>query len=423
MWPTRRALVVGLALLSSGCWLQPGFGPERQNWNWIESGLTQANVASLHQAWTVPTEGTGGEPLVTASAVYVGGTRTVSSTERYLTVLAVSRQSGTLLWRRDLPVDPTFGVGGVLSVANDQVLTVRGPGAPQSQFQTLDPGTGATIATATVSNLLDPATAAVGGNVVANRELSASSGANNLVVRSQTTLEVLWTAPIGSFSLGSNDPVLIAQGHIYLRDGEGPSSVIRVYPVEGCGAATCSPTSTFPVPAPESPLTITGAALRAVTLDGHLLLRRGSSDDRHTVRRDDLVALTGEGALAWTISMTDLSGVAAASDTVFAVGTDGATPAGSETLVVRSASSTWRSDGAFEPRAPVVAGGLVYVASVPRVHVYAADGCGAPTCSEITSVDLGPGLGGIYGMSVSGGMLFVNQAGPDGHLFAFEPAA
>ena len=410
-------------LLLPGCWLHPGFGPERQNSNPFEHSLTEANVGSLHQAWSVPTEGAGGEPLVAGGAVFLYEQRGFGTSDERLTVRALSRRSGATLWQRDLPDDQSLGGGGILSVAGDEVLTVRPTRTTPSEtrFETLDVATGATVATAVTSNRLAPDTAAVGSGVIANREITSSSPSQwNLVVRSRDTFEVLWSAPIGSFSLPSHDPVIIGQGHIYLRDdGEGPP-VVRAYPVGGCGAATCTPTSTFAVPVPQSQqLDWVDAQLLTVTDDGHLLLRRSWSEF-HAIIRDDLMALTSDGEVAWTVPFRQMTGVAVAGDTVVAVGDDdGVLPGG--IVVGRSSSSTWRAGGVVFEGAVAIAGGLAYVANDQVVHVFNAAGCGSPTCDELTSVGLGSGTGGIQGMSVAGGMLFVNKAGPGGGLLAFAP--
>jgi hypothetical protein len=50
----RRASVLLVVLLLSGCWLQPGFGPERQSSNPFETTLTPANVAGVDQAGRRP---------------------------------------------------------------------------------------------------------------------------------------------------------------------------------------------------------------------------------------------------------------------------------------------------------------------------------------------------------------------------------
>jgi hypothetical protein len=421
----RRVLVLLVAVVLSGCWLQPGYGPERQNSNPFESGLTEANIASLRQVWSVPVEdGFGSQPLDDGRAVYTGAVQTVGG-QRSLTIRAVARGSGALLWRRDLPTHPTLGVGALLSVANDQVLTVYLRPTGGFAFDTLDPATGATLATTTEPAFVGPNTVALDDAVIAYRAADLGQGVFNLVLRRRDTFDMLWTAPIAFFSLGSTDQSVIAGGQIYLMDRDEDSRVIRAFAVDGCGAPTCSPTWTAEIPPPEDGYDQLDAQVLAATDDGHVLLRRVSSY-RGAFLRNDLVALTRDGTLDWTVPMGELDGVAVAGDTVFATGLDAATPFGSRTLLARSSSSTWRADVSDPLQgAPVVAGGLVYVADGSSegtdVRVFAADGCGSPSCSEVALVDTGTGTGGLYGMSVANGALFVSKAGPGGQLIAFAP--
>jgi hypothetical protein len=261
---------------------------------------------------------------------------------------------------------------------------------------------------------------AVDDDVIAYRTVDLFSSTYHLVVRSRDTFDVLWTAPIQPPALNVSDPVLIAGGRVYLRDGTSNAPVVSAYDVDGCGAATCAPVMTAPVPPPASAVDSLDAQLLAVTDDGDVLLRRSWSTSRGVDFGNDLVALTSAGALDWALSMSQLDGVATAGDTVFAVGVDRATPSGPSTLFARSDSSTWRADVAVFGT-PMAAGGLVYAEGGTGVRAFAADGCGAAICSEVAQIDDGPGLGSLYGMSVTAGTLFVNKAGPGGQLIAFRP--
>jgi hypothetical protein len=404
----RRASVLLVVLALSGCWLQPGFGPERQNSNPFESSLTEANVASLQPAWSSPMD-FGSQPLVTPEAVYAGSVFPNGS-GRSLFVRAVARESGATLWQRELPVETTFGFGGVLSVADGQVLTARLTPTIGTMFEALDPATGATVTTVAEPKPFDPAAVAVTNEVIAYRR--GIGPAAELVVRRRSSFEVLWTGPVGAFSVGQDDPVIVAGGHVYLREESPSGPAILTYAVAACGTATCGPTTAMAVPPPPPGFASFSAKLLAVTDDGHILIRRSSAGDRGLDPRTDLVALTSDGTLDWTIHMTQMEGVAAAGDAVFAVGADEAGGG----LFVHDGSSTWRSEGAVAGK-PIAAGGLVYAGE----HVFDADGCGSATCSELTTIDLGPGTGGLYGMSVAAGTLFVSRAGPGGSLTAFTP--
>lgn len=432
MWTRTlsRALVLALVLLVSGCWLQPGFGPARQNSNPFERGITEASVANLAPAWSVPSDlGSSGQPLATRNRVFHGGVRTVGG-QRMFTVRAVDRSSGAVVWERDLyDVSDLSSSAAMLAVADDEVLTA---GGGPSRFDRLDAATGATIETVQTTDIVDANSIAVNGSLIAHRAYNFSENVFSLVVRNRDTFEVMWTASTQRFTLGSG-PLLIADGRIYLQDGcisscrmqdtEGAGApVVSAYPAKGCGAESCEPTMTAPVPLPDLWFDYLTVRLLAVTNDGDLLLERTWGQDRSGLHRDDLVALTSNGTHDWTLSLQGLGGVAVSDDTVFAVGRD---ESNGPTLFARSDSSMWRVDGGSGLGDPMVAGGLVYVGSGNDILVYSAGGCGAPSCDgeEVAVIDTGPGTGGIYGMSVSLGTLFVNKAGPDGQLIAYTPAS
>jgi hypothetical protein len=123
--------------------------------------------------------------------------------------------------------------------------------------------------------------------------------------------------------------------------------------------------------------------------------------------------------------MREIDGVAVAGSTVYTVGVDAATPTASHRSIVARDPSPWRADmsESFWGSAPIVAGGVAYVRDgAGDVQAFAADGCGAPACDALTTIDTGPGTGRISGMSVSNGALFVNKAGPGPQLLAFAPS-
>jgi hypothetical protein len=428
----RRALVLVLAVALSGCWLQPEFNSARQNFNSFENSLTPANVAGLHQIWSLPGD-TGSQPLVTPTAVYTGFANTSSA--NVLTVRATARASGTLRWQRDFPIAPFAGsTGGLLSVANDQVLVVHDTSVFDSQFETLDPSTGATLASVSVPEKIDPTTPVVSGNLIVDRALDFSNSANpwKLEARRLDTLEPLWTAQISVFSL-SDSNVLIQNGQIYLSDGRDASGapVIHTFALDGCGAATCSPASTItvPPPPPEAGVASYDVSLRVATDDGHLIVDRVWRDTSTQVIGHDLVSLSGSGTADWNIPLektADPTGVAAAADSVFFVSRDSATPFGSRTLFARSSSSSWRAD-LLVSGTPTVAGGLVYVeldrTEGTGVAVFDAAGCGAASCSPVKILDTGTGGGGVA-ISVTAGTLYVSKAGnPGGQLIAYAPTS
>jgi outer membrane protein assembly factor BamB len=423
---TRRSASVLVLLISllPGCWLQPGFGPERQNSNPFESGLTPANVADLTPAWSYPVaDFIGSQPLVTGRAVVIGGVRTMGR-QTVFAVEAVDQGTGERLWLTDLETAQFGTVGAVLSVADGEVLTASSGPAGGVDFTRLDAATGAVIATEHETAFVDPATTAVNGSVIAYRAADPSLSRFDLVVRSRDTFDVLWTAPTTRWELHSLDPLVLADNRIYLRELGTAGPVVHAYPVAGCGAPTCAPTATLAVPPPDTEYVSLDARLLAATDDGRILVRRSWSGPQGIDWGIDLVALSSD-APAWIRPGTSLDGVAVVDDMVFVTGRDEASAAGNSLLALQTStgSLTWRFDSPFMQNAPVTAGGVVYVEAgeTPTdVFAFAAEGCGSPSCSELAVIDTGPGTGGLYGMSVAGGSLFVNKAGPDGQLIAYQ---
>jgi hypothetical protein len=420
---SRRALpltVVAVVSLLSGCWLQPGYSPTHQNSNPFETALTPESVGGLHQLWSVPT-GFAGQPLVTPGAVFTGGLGSGR-----VSVRATSRSTGASRWQRDFDDSVSnFPYESILSVAGDEVLTIRTNG-----LEKLDPGTGATIAAASTPNeIIDAATATAGSGVVAYRALHLSDpNPWVLVVRSQDTLAQLWTATISSTSLGERGPILIADGQLHVEDTTPTGEAIEVFAAAGCGAAICTPTATVPIPPPGTATRTDVGHLFTMTDDGDLVVSRQGFDPRGGLLGSDVAVLAADGTVKWnTTGDLVTRGVAVAGDTVFLAGDDNATPEGEGTLFARSDSSSWRADSTrFLDGTPMIAGGLVYVPTGAGpdgvdVAVFDADGCGAPVCSEIRTIDVGSGNGSIYSMSATAGTLYVNKAGgPEvGRLTAF----
>ena len=418
----RRSLVLVVALALSGCWLEPGFGPERQNFNPLEDQLTGDNVASLHQVWSTAWD-TGGPPLVAAdNSVYTGGLRRGSDAQSsfFFTVRAANRTTGAPLWQRDVgsfgsAAPAAANIGTILSVGDDEVLT-----ATVATLQKLDPATGATTASLNLgSKLVNPAGVVANDDVIAGRQTNVSDFSSNLVVWRRDDFAVLWTAPLSTFDPlnESDDQVLIAGGRIYVHDNTPAGSVINAYDLNGCGAATCSPASVTPVPPPSTGQSTGQTRPLAVTDDGHVLLSRPSFEES-SGNHAELVALSSDGTSDWTFPLASLAGVAAAGDTVFAVGNADPTAPGNHLFALRAGTGDllWQSEGTVDGLTPIAAGGLVYDGGT----VFAAAGCGAAVCPPVAAVDLGPG-GSPYGESVAAGTLYVNRAGPDGHLTALQP--
>jgi hypothetical protein len=421
----RRGLAVAAALMTlSGCWLQTGFGPARQNSNPFESGLTAANVDSLAPAWTSQVNTNfGGQPLLTGSAVYVTGVERGSGTANFV-VRALGRGSGTQLWQHAFPVDPFAPVspGVLLAVGTDRVIAWVAPLGGGQELVALDPDTGATLATQPVPGASRPDAFAVGDSVIAATDVDGTASTARIVVRSRSTFAVLWSSPAVSAFGDVPVPVLIAGDRLYANTTISGAPGVAAFVVDGCGAAECSALFAAPVPPPPPAGTFDtfSAGLLAASDDGHLLFRRTSSLGGG-IPTNDLVALTADGDPAWSVRLFTLDGVAVAGDTVYAPASD---DAGSAVLAFDTATGALRWRGAGGGGQPVEAGGLVYTerddTSGTKVAITSADPCGTPTCPVLKILDTGTSQSSFEGMSVSEGTLFVNKAGVG--VLAFTPA-
>jgi hypothetical protein len=243
------------------------------------------------------------------------------------------------------------------------------------------------------------------------------------VVRSRETLERLWSATLTAPVSNILGPVLVSGGLLYTPDVTGSTWVLRAYAVDGCGASTCSPVSTVPLPPAPGGASAQFRLVAAETGGPVLVVRTWNDASGH---HEDVLGINADGTVALTIPLGSFFGAAVAGTRVFAVGTDAFTPAGARSLLVYDGSdAAWRSDGiGVLTGTPIVAGGVVYVADNQPdgldVRAYGADGCFTGVlCAPLTVLDGGPGTGANLGMSVALGHLYVSQPAPGSRLIAY----
>jgi outer membrane protein assembly factor BamB len=126
------ALVAAL----SGCWLQPGLGPERNAWNSLEDTLTADTVGRLEQAWAVDL-GTAAvnDPVVSEVGVHATSNQVITT---------VRRDDGSRRWSVPLDGHEVYGATkheDTLIVAGTggwrlNVETGEGPAAPPGYIRT-----------------------------------------------------------------------------------------------------------------------------------------------------------------------------------------------------------------------------------------------------------------------------------------------
>ena len=114
-------LIMGVALVSAGCWLQPGNDAERSGFAPLESNITTANVDQLHFDWSKQFAAPAAAPAVAVDALYVNA----GSSPNAGTLYRLAPTDGATQWSKELfaagtpfytPQQPTV-TGDVVYVA------------------------------------------------------------------------------------------------------------------------------------------------------------------------------------------------------------------------------------------------------------------------------------------------------------------
>ncbi|HEY8545498.1 MAG TPA: PQQ-binding-like beta-propeller repeat protein, partial [Acidimicrobiales bacterium] len=135
------------------------------------------------------------------------------------------------------------------------------------------------------------------------------------------------------------------------------------------------------------------------------------TDDTGTVTVLD----SSSGTLNWALDVD-----AAAAPTAWAAGTLFVTTTDGRVVALDGATGAQRWEAPVTgPAALAVGADVLYVAELDTgvVHAFARDGCGAPTCPELATVDAGGPVSA--GPIVDGGLLVVGTG--DGRVVAFGP--
>jgi outer membrane protein assembly factor BamB len=236
--------VVAAAVLLSGCWGQPGFGPANRRYNDLEKTLTAANVAGLTQDWTVGVGASLGEPIVSRGRVYVTG----RNPDDFLRVRALAINNGAQLWDRQ--VADVIGSGGQVTLSRNELSVSHSLGfCPGGGITRLDPADGHELIFMETQPWGHVVT---GSDIVADvrDDLCEPSGPATLVVRDADTLATLWTAvlPEANQPVSSDMTPTIAHGHIYVA----VASTLYAYDIT-CPTTTCAPVWSQPSTAPGWP--------------------------------------------------------------------------------------------------------------------------------------------------------------------------
>jgi hypothetical protein len=418
---TLGAIVVTLAL--SGCWEQIGHGANHTWSNPGENQLTTANVASLDEAWSVSFQGrVDDEPIVSGGRVIVSEWGTGSDGVATMDVHALRATTGTPAWSTNLfagtsifdirTFDPSIAAGNVWVGFNFATVTGRFESC-YSDTMRLDPATGAVVSP---EGGFGSTVVEAGRNLVQVRgDLLQQQPAEpprppwcgvggtpaTLVVRDRETLATKWTAPDQAASgppvglLGALGPTVAGDKVVLATMG-----AVRAYALDGCGAATCEPVWTMPLPVGE--VGVVGAPVAGPDDQLFVVLVHASPF------RTELVSLSrATGAVNWTAHLSDTLDtdvrLATAGDRLYVSGGRVFDAGG---CGAATCAPLWTVTPAGGAAGPVVAGGVVYEAGPGEIHAYDAAGCGAATCAALVEV---PVDGTPTALSVSDGHLYVTN--------------
>ena len=402
----RTVLAVAAASVLSGCWVQPGADSERSSFGALESSITPANVAQLHEAWTKDLGGRVNDAAVTLDGVFA----TSGLYPEAGRVAVLSPADGATRWSKDLFGEQSGYSTGPPTVVGANVL-VPEPGVsailPSSIHRfAIDTGTPAgtvTHATATV--------VARGTKLVGTWAQAASiSAVASFVFVEDTGGSGSWNALLdfGTSTVPSPTTAAIGPDRFFIGRGPAiaafslakPASCIDHFGVLTCDPIWTTPTSTtptHPVLSRDDTTVFAGAGHALVTLDA----TTGAAGWVGTLGAQVTEApAIGDGRVYVPTATGEL-------DVFDAAGCGTATCA-----------PLWTADaGSDITRSPaVVAGGLVYTASDDgTVHAFPAAGCGHPTCASLWSVDTGGQISG--GPVAALGRVLVGT--DDGRLIAY----
>jgi hypothetical protein len=403
-------LALSVVAAAAGCWPSSGGGPNRTAHNGLETVVTTGSIGTMAEAWTVQLgPGAVSDPVRLAAAVHVIATDPEHGSR---SVYAVT-QSGTTIWELDGRASGTeHHYDGELVLAGNEI-------GVSSYDSTLAPGEQWTHQWMDVDTL-EPVGTPWPGKLVARRGDMALAFNTNAETRPQPfslyghQLEGFegWGGYVGS-------AVAPTFGERVYQAGFGMTNVffpptfgngVRAYPTvdQGTNCVLEYMCPTWAVPTD-------GTSATPVVV--------GPGETTYTVTDVGTVyALGAEGETRWTGTVAaSVSHPPALARGLVYVPTDVGT------IVVFAADGCgaptcaplWTSDvGSTVSTQPAVAGDVVFVATQSGgLYAFAADGCGASSCTDLWSAQLGSEITGAP--AVSGGQLYVGTA--DGRLVAFAP--
>ncbi len=411
------------ALVATGCWPQPGGGPEHTRANTLETGLNSGNVSGLAEAWSVPTAALAYEPVVANGRVVVSEDDWPGDGSVH--VEAFSPGTGARLWHRVLVDSSVRPIVNPVAFSGDALVTGYGwaggvnppPSSCPTGIERLDPATGARLSFEPGRRPMGPAVTSGDHVAVVTQPIGAGCVPGTtlrLEVRDRDTLamQYSYTPPDGSLSFlptFAGDKVIIPDG-----------SSLLAFPAAGCGATTCSPAWTATVPS-SPPISVTSFGGAAVASNGVLFVKTTTTLAGRPPTISSAVRAFDPATGAQLSGVADIGSntgvLAVRGSTIYYTQEPGAA---TEVIHVRAIeycadcatpfTTSWSVPipARFFTTEVTVGGDVVYVgvndvSSDGVVVALGADGCGAETCSPLATV---PVTGSALELSVSGGRVF-----------------
>lgn len=401
-----RALVLVLlmAVMASGCWVQDGGDAAHRGFAAGEVKITPANASTLQRSWLSTDGSPTTSPVVMGSTVFAAGPASAWVAGG---VTAYGAKDGSTRWHA-LTYDPSFDF---FSFKN---LTIDGAGlevpyefGSGGGYGTLDLSTGAMVGHEGGFHQAPLSSKVVRNDVTASMTGFSGSGIPVSVILNYGDKK----AALGCCdfsSLRPTEPSIVGR-HVVVAIGAGlySYSLDTCVPFPSAGFCGGEWISTLPSP-----------ASTPVGLDDTSVAVSGASGDI-------TVLDVATGATTWTghTTTTALTRVAVGRDAVFAGGADGKLYAfaksGCGAAVCAPVWSAVAGTGSITAP-PVVAGSVVFVGNASGKIVALPTTCATTTCAPLWTGTAGDPArpGGVSGIAVDDGSVYATTSG--GSIAAFR---
>jgi outer membrane protein assembly factor BamB len=369
---------VAAAVTGSTQWLGDRANAGGTSANPGETGITTADVGSLHVAWRRgATFGYWGGVTVAGGTAYVGsGEQTVS---------AYDAVTGALRWRRTFSEPAQTGtptVAGSLAYVPANLGSHDQSGMYHTVLYALDRATGHTVWRYT-----EPGGGYVYGSpILGGGVLYVPSTDGHIVAFDPPTGRVIWSRNVGSqYVVDADHGIVYANGRLY-ADSDSYTTVTALSAADGHRLWKYS--------APGGELWL----LPPTVANGRVYVGTGVGDENDTGYVDAYPAAgCGQETCAplWRRHLPTYvtSSIAVASGRVFATTGDAAgTPGGAWALDATTGRVLWHWTGGEDNQNVSVGGDVVFVTSrgTQSLYAFAAAGCGTTTCKPrrvVTNLD------------------------------------